>query len=238
MSEITLNKTLLEIPRELITLTIIKETKDEEAVEKPTSGDETVKDEETFEKPKNEPTSNTSHLGRRITSDFKKKPEKAQGYSEEQKKGETQKVGITDSEDKKKKKKRASMQKKRQVSQSEKKQDSKAVQDEFEIIKNEVKKEYPDATKQGKLHKESQILKRNEERYFAFHNGILYYFKNSQTKKQINIDKSCQVNKFCDKRFEIETSIRTFKFQASTEEDQVEWTKVIQDYIDNLPGLG
>ncbi|CAG8571894.1 10159_t:CDS:2 [Gigaspora margarita] len=181
---------VLEIPRELITLTIIKETKDEEAVEsiysflsnyffnskkliptetvskEPTSGDDTVKDEETFEKPKNEPTSKTSHLGRRITSDFKKKPEKAQGYSEEQKKGETQKVAITDSEDKKKK--RASMQKKRQVSQSEKKQDSKAVQDEFEIIKNEVKKEYPDATKQGKLHKESQILKRNEERYFAF----------------------------------------------------------------------
>ncbi|RIB01452.1 hypothetical protein C2G38_2256181 [Gigaspora rosea] len=245
MSEITLNKTFLEIPRELTTLTIFKETKDEEAAEKteptvtvskePTSGDETVKDEETVEKPKNEPTSNISHLGRRVTSVFKKKPEKAQGNSKEQKKGETQKVAVMDVEDKNKKKKRTSMQKNRQVSQSEKKQDSKAVQDEFEIIMNEVKKEYPDAAKQGKLHKESQILKRYEERYFAFHNGILYYFKDSKTKKQVRIDKACFVKRSGDKIFEIETPSRTFRFQASTEEDQVEWTEVIQIYIDSLP---
>ncbi|CAG8604867.1 12246_t:CDS:2, partial [Gigaspora rosea] len=212
----------LEIPRELTTLTIFKETKDEEAAEKteptvtvskePTSGDETVKDEETVEKPKNEPTSNISHLGRRVTSVFKKKPEKAQGNSKEQKKGETQKVAVMDVEDKNKKKKRTSMQKNRQV-----------------------KKEYPDAAKQGKLHKESQILKRYEERYFAFHNGILYYFKDSKTKKQVRIDKACFVKRSGDKIFEIETPSRTFRFQASTEEDQVEWTEVIQIYIDSLP---
>ncbi|KAF0424474.1 PH domain-like protein [Gigaspora margarita] len=217
MSETTLDKTLLEIPREL--------TKDKENAEKPTSGGETVKDEETVEKPKDEPPLKITHLGRKITNVFKKKPETAQGDFEEPKEDETQKVAATDDEDKKEM--RVSM-------QSEKKQDSKAVKDEFEIVENGVKKEYPDIAKQGKLHRESQILKRYEERYFAFHNGILYSFKDGKTKKQFKMSKTCNVKRGGNKRFEIETPSRTFKFQASTEEDQAEWTKVIQDYIDNL----
>ncbi|RIB07708.1 hypothetical protein C2G38_2147423 [Gigaspora rosea] len=172
MSETTLNKTLLEIPREL--------TKDKENSEKPTNGGETIKDKETAENPKDEPPLKITHLGRKINN----------GDFEEQKEDETQKDAVTDGEDKKKK--RVSL-------QSEKKQDSKAVKDEFEIVENGVKKEYPDIAKQGKLHRESQILKRGD-----------------------------------NKKFEIETPSRTFKFQASTEEDQAEWTKVIQDYIDNL----
>ncbi|CAG8689208.1 15246_t:CDS:2 [Dentiscutata erythropus] len=199
--------------------------------EEPTSGGEPAKDEETTEKPKDEPTSKISNLGRRITSVFKKRPEKAQDDNDEQKDDETSKDAVTEGEDKKKK--RISMQKK-QGSQSEEKQDSETVPDEFEIIQN-VNKEYPNAAKQGKLQKESQILKRYEERYFAFHNGTLYYFKDSKTKKQFSIDKSCKVKSLADKKFELETPSRTYKFQASSDDDQTEWTKVIQEYIDSLP---
>ncbi|KAF0561853.1 PH domain-like protein [Gigaspora margarita] len=183
------------------------------------NGGEPAKYEETVEIPK--PISKISHLDRRITNVAKTKFEKAKG-------DETQKDAITDGEDKKER-----MQKKR----NEEKHDSDVVQDKFEIILNEVRKEYPDAAIQGKFHKESQIFKRYEERYFVFHNGTLYYFKDSKTKKQIKIDKTCKVRKSGNKRFEIETPMRIYKFQASTDDDQSEWCKVVQEYIDYLPEI-
>ncbi|CAG8535040.1 1025_t:CDS:10, partial [Cetraspora pellucida] len=237
--------TLLDIAINAITSNF-KTTKEEktttsevEAVEKPeatepvpeeqTTGAEPSKDEEsqTPDKPKEEPTKIMANLSRRITSVFKKKPEKAPFFN--YKKYNNHFFLFSDN--------RLSIQKKRSGSQSEEKQESEVVQDEFEIIHAEVMKEYPNCAKQGKLHKETfhSIFKREEPRYFAFHGGILYYFKDSKTKKQIKIEKNCSVKKADNKRFEIETPSRTYKFQAPSEEEQTEWVKVIEDHISSLP---
>ncbi|CAG8520957.1 4069_t:CDS:2, partial [Dentiscutata heterogama] len=96
-------------------------------------------------------------------------------------------------------------------------------QDESEMIYTNVVREFPDSLKAGKLLKESQILKRYEERYFIFHDGMLYYFKDAENRKYIKLEKTSKVKIVNKHRFEIETLSRTYRFCALSEEDQIEW---------------
>ncbi|CAG8713437.1 35673_t:CDS:2, partial [Racocetra persica] len=97
------------------------------------------------------------------------------------------------------------------------------IQDEFEIIHAEVMRYYPDALKAGKLLKKSHFLKRNNERYFVFHDGTLMCFKDTISLKRIKVEKTFKVIKVDKYRFEIQTPSRTYKLQASCEEDQADW---------------
>ncbi|CAG8523639.1 8869_t:CDS:2 [Cetraspora pellucida] len=97
------------------------------------------------------------------------------------------------------------------------------VQDEFEFIHTEVKRYYPDALKVGKLYKKSRFLKRYNERYFVFYNGILIYYKDRYSFKRIEIESTSEVIRVDKYRFEIQIPFKTYKLQASSENDQAEW---------------
>ncbi|GBC01473.1 hypothetical protein RclHR1_00420035 [Rhizophagus clarus] len=87
---------------------------------------------------------------------------------------------------------------------------------------------FPEGVKTGNLHKQSQLLKTFNQRYFVLTKDKLYYYRSSNdpsTQKSIDLSSNCKIKIGDNAKFDLETKSRTYKLIADSEEERDSWIK-------------
>ncbi|CAB4412597.1 unnamed protein product [Rhizophagus irregularis] len=109
----------------------------------------------------------------------------------------------------------------------------------LEILKSENESDiniqqkpvFPEGVKTGNLHKQSQLLKTFNQRYFVLTKDKLYYYRSSNdpsTQKSIDLSSNCKIKIGESAKFDLETKSRTYKLIADSEEDRDSWIKELK----------
>ncbi|RGB29962.1 hypothetical protein C1646_818194 [Rhizophagus diaphanus] len=109
----------------------------------------------------------------------------------------------------------------------------------LEILKSENENDiniqqkpvFPEGVKTGNLHKQSQLLKTFNQRYFVLTKDKLYYYRSSNdpsTQKSIDLSSNCKIKIGESAKFDLETKSRTYKLIADSEEDRDSWIKELK----------
>ncbi|RIA87414.1 hypothetical protein C1645_740127 [Glomus cerebriforme] len=101
-------------------------------------------------------------------------------------------------------------------------------EDDINIQQNPV---IPEGIKTGNLHKQSQLLKTFNQRYFVLTKDKLYYYKSSNdpsSQKSIDLSFDCKIKMGEGAKFDFETKSRTYKLIADSEEERDSWIKELK----------